>query len=87
MLLRLKCCTNCRTFVKNTFKICSRIVFWYVCSDITKVLVWFLWEVVCSLIHHSSEHEVAWEHLWQSQIEIEYYSVVYFERITEFDAL
>ena len=27
------------------------------------------------------------EHMWQSQIEIEYYSVVYFECITEFDAL
>ena len=25
-------------------------------------------------------------YLWQSQIEIEYYSVAYFERITEFDA-
>ena len=25
--------------------------------------------------------------MWQFQIEIEYYSVVYFERITEFDAL
>ena len=27
------------------------------------------------------------QNMWQSQIEIEYYSVVYFERITEFDAL
>ena len=26
-------------------------------------------------------------YLWQSRIEIEYYSVVYFERITEFDTL
>ena len=26
-------------------------------------------------------------HLWQSRIEIEYYSIAYFERITEFDAL
>ena len=26
-------------------------------------------------------------YLWQSWIEIEYYSVVYFERITEFDTL
>ena len=26
-------------------------------------------------------------HMWQSQIEIEYYSVAYFECITEFDAL
>ena len=26
-------------------------------------------------------------HVWQSRIEIEYYSVAYFERITEFDAL
>ena len=26
-------------------------------------------------------------HMWQSRIEIEYYSVVYFERITKFDAL
>ena len=26
-------------------------------------------------------------HVWQSQIEIEYYSVAYFELITEFDAL
>ena len=25
--------------------------------------------------------------MWQSQIEIEYYSVVYFERITKFNAL
>ena len=25
--------------------------------------------------------------MWQSQIEIEYYSVAYLERITEFDAL
>ena len=25
--------------------------------------------------------------VWQSRIEIEYYSVAYFERITEFDAL
>ena len=24
-------------------------------------------------------------HMWQSQIEIEYYSVTYFEHITEFD--
>ena len=27
------------------------------------------------------------QHMWQSQIEIEYYSVAYFERIAEFDAL
>ena len=27
------------------------------------------------------------KHMWQSRIEIEYYSVVYFERITEFDVL
>ena len=26
-------------------------------------------------------------YMWQSRIEIEYYSVAYFERITEFDAL
>ena len=26
-------------------------------------------------------------HVWQSWIEIQYYSVAYFERITEFDAL
>ena len=26
-------------------------------------------------------------HLWQSRIEIKYYSVVYFECITKFDAL
>ena len=26
-------------------------------------------------------------HMWQSRIEIEYYSVVYFECITEFDVL
>ena len=26
-------------------------------------------------------------YMWQSQVEIEYYSVAYFERITEFDAL
>ena len=26
-------------------------------------------------------------HVWQSRIEIEYYSVAYFERITEFDTL
>ena len=26
-------------------------------------------------------------HVWQSRIEIEYYSVAYFEHITEFDAL
>ena len=26
-------------------------------------------------------------HMWQSRIEIEYYSVVYFKRITKFDAL
>ena len=26
-------------------------------------------------------------HVWQSRIEIEYYSVAYFERITEFDML
>ena len=26
-------------------------------------------------------------YMWQSQIEIEYYFVAYFERITEFDAL
>ena len=26
-------------------------------------------------------------YMWQSWIEIKYYSVVYFERITEFDAL
>ena len=26
-------------------------------------------------------------HMWQSRIEIEYYSVAYFECITEFDAL
>ena len=26
-------------------------------------------------------------YVWQSQIEIEYYSVAYFELITEFDAL
>ena len=25
-------------------------------------------------------------HMWQSRIEIEYYSIAYFERITEFDA-
>ena len=25
--------------------------------------------------------------MWQSRIEIEYYSIAYFERITEFDAL
>ena len=25
--------------------------------------------------------------MWQSQVEIEYYSVAYFERITKFDAL
>ena len=28
---------------------------------------------------------ICW-HMWQSRIEIEYYSVAYFERITEFDA-
>ena len=27
------------------------------------------------------------KYMWHSQIEIEYYSVVYFKRITEFDAL
>ena len=27
------------------------------------------------------------EHMWQSWIEIEYYSVTYFKRITEFDML
>ena len=27
------------------------------------------------------------QHMWQSRIEIEHYSVGYFERITEFDAL
>ena len=27
------------------------------------------------------------KHMWQSRIEIEYYSVAYFERITELDAL
>ena len=26
-------------------------------------------------------------YMWQSRIEIEYYSVAYFERITDFDAL
>ena len=26
-------------------------------------------------------------HVWQSQIEIKYYSIVYFERITEFVTL
>ena len=26
-------------------------------------------------------------HVWQSRIEIKYYSVAYFERITEFDAV
>ena len=26
-------------------------------------------------------------YMWQSQIEIEYYSVAYFKRITKFDAL
>ena len=26
-------------------------------------------------------------YMWQSQIEIEYYSIAYFERITEFDVL
>ena len=26
-------------------------------------------------------------HMWQSQIEIEYYSIVYFEHVTEFDML
>jgi len=25
--------------------------------------------------------------MWESRIEIEYYSIVYFERITEFNAL
>ena len=27
------------------------------------------------------------KHMWQSRIEIEYYSVMYFERITKFDVL
>ena len=27
------------------------------------------------------------EYMWQSRIEIEYYSITYFERITKFDAL
>ena len=26
-------------------------------------------------------------HMWQSQIEIEYYSIAYFECMTEFDAI
>ena len=29
----------------------------------------------------------AQEYMWQSRIEIEYYFVAYFERITEFDTL
>ena len=28
-----------------------------------------------------------WHYMWQSRIEIEYYSVAYFECITKFDAL
>ena len=34
-----------------------------------------------------SEWERQEYYMWQSWIEIEYYSVVYFERITKFDAL
>ena len=30
---------------------------------------------------------VNYKHMWQPRIEIEYYSVVYFERITEFDVV
>ena len=32
-------------------------------------------------------NSLAYKDMWQSLIEIEYYSVAYFERITEFDAL
>ena len=32
-------------------------------------------------------HLLSEMYMWQSRIEIEYYSVAYFERITDFDAL
>ena len=37
--------------------------------------------------HHAFRMDECYYNMWQSQIEIEYYSVAYFEHITEFDAL
>ena len=44
-----------------------------------------------TILHSTGERKhkvsVCDSHMWQSRIEIEYYSVTYFEHITEFDAL
>ena len=37
--------------------------------------------------HEGPRSEQTGIDLWQSRIEIQYYSITYFERITEFDAL
>ena len=54
-------------------------------TDISKFLnVIFVCEVLCTCTFCF----LAYIHiLWQSRIEIKYYSVAYFKRITEFDAL
>ena len=43
------------------------------------------------VLNYSQNRHTEWRtidiHMWQSQIKIEYYSVAYFERVTEFDAL
>ena len=62
------------------------------CCHFTKVYSLF---VVCDIIKLTSESEqgtysirnLSRMNMWQSRIEIEYYSVAYFERITEFDVL
>ena len=40
-----------------------------------------------NVTHYQKSEECFQVHGWQSRIEIEYYSVAYFERITKFDAL
>ena len=57
--------------------------------------MWSVISLLCSLSHklqnllscHCIQNAFQEMYLWQSQIEIEYYSVTYFKRITEFDAL
>ena len=57
---------------------------WEACCDMHVGMMCMHGGMVCPM---NAINMLEMLYMWQSQIEIEYYSIAYFERITEFDVL